>query len=251
MKDYFKKFLRFLSSIVSPDDESRYVIIACVAIVAAGVFFSLVIMGVTFFTEGIKNKDLCFSNSCFENLYSYYGVSFKIFILSLKASIGLFALGTFGIACKTYANNKNANAFSSHISYLSLFQHYVDFEISKRVGVSRESVDILHWYNVICPSSNVGDLKISRDYFCILKEVEGCIIKSNDEFEGPVKKHFDYHVHQRRIIEVLKKIGIELEPLPRTNFWAVETEVLSLIEVVNASFFKLEDFSKFTKRLYR
>ncbi|MGP9510920.1 retron Ec48 family effector membrane protein, partial [Halomonas sp. AOP43-D1-39] len=165
--------------------------------------------------------------------------------------LGLFALGTFGVACKTYANNKNANAFSSHISYLSLFQNYVGFEISKRISVDRNSADVLNWYNVIFPSSNVGDLRVSSNYITILREIDDCIKKSNEEFVGPAYKHFDYNVHQRRIIEILKRIGIELEPLPRSNFWSVEEEVLSLIEVVNASFFKLDDYNKFTKSNYR
>lgn len=252
MYSFIKNFWFALNVSSSKGDESWYILRFCSGLIVIGLFFSIAVFFATFFSQSIYENSFCLSNDCLKKFYSFFDVSFLIIEWSFKASIGLFALGSFGLACKTYVNNKSANAFSSHIAYLSLFQSYLDMEVEKRIRVSRKSIDALHWYNIVYPHSSAGFIEPSNIYLSFLREIDGCIVKSNEEFVGPSYSHYDYNVHQQRLISVLEKIGIYLEPLPRANFWIVEEEVLSLIEVINASFCKLDkDFDGFSKPNYR
>lgn len=252
MYSFIKEFWFALNFSSSKGDESWYILRLCLGLIVIGLFLSTVVFLATFFSQKIYENSFCLSNDCLKKFYSFFDVSFLIIEWSFKVSIGLFALGSFGLACKTYMNNKSANAFSSHIAYLSLFQSYLDMEVEKRVRINRESVDAHKWYNVIYPRSSDGFIEPSGIYLTFLKEINDCIEKSNEDFVGPNYRHYDYNVHQRRLISALEKIGIYLEPLPRANFWIVEEEILSLIEVINTSFCKLgNDFDKFSKPNYR
>ncbi|WP_447929047.1 retron Ec48 family effector membrane protein [Vreelandella sp. EE27] len=252
MLNFIKNFWVSLNVGSIKGEESWYILRFCAAFILIGSSMAVFIFFITMISQRIYEQSFCLSNDCFKQFYSFFDVSFLIIEWSFKASIGLFALGSFGLACKNYMHNKNANAFSSHIAYLSLFQNYLDIEVGKRIRVNRSSIDALHWYNIIYPNSSFGDIKPSEEYMRLLGEINGCILKSNEEFMGPSYKHYDYNIHQQRLISNLSNIGIYLEPLPRANFWSVEEEVVSLIEVINTSFCRLgTTFEKFSKPTYR
>lgn len=239
-KDFFIGFWHALDSEANKNDGSWYVLRISAALVVFGVSVSVVSFVIIFIVDEIYTFDFCLGNDCLKNFYKNFSASFAMIQWSLAGAVGVFALGSFGIACKAYSNDKASNDFGAHISHLSLFKSYVESEIGKKRRINSGSVDILNWYNVIYPQSHRGDLEVSLKYRNYLKDIGQCIEVSSLNFIGPASDNFDYKVHQKSMIKALLPLGISLESLPRMDFWEVEEEVISLIVIVNRSFCKHE-----------
>ncbi|WP_394424798.1 retron Ec48 family effector membrane protein [Vreelandella stevensii] len=252
LKNFVAAFWLSLDSESSKADGSWYVLRISAALIIFGVFISVISFVTIFIADEVYSFDFCFGNNCFKNFYNYFSTPFIMIQWSLTGAVGVFALGSFGIACKTYSNNKSSNDFGAHIAHLSLFKHYVESEIAKKKRIKQESVDILKWYNLIYPKSERGDLEVSIGYRNHLQDIGLCMESSSINFIGPASNSFDYKVHQQSMINVLSPLGVYLKNLPRMDFWEVEEEVISLIIIVNRSFCKHESgFINLELRKYR
>ncbi|WP_157956829.1 retron Ec48 family effector membrane protein [Salinicola aestuarinus] len=238
---WLSRFWQSLLKGVDKNDSTWYVLQLSRAIVSLGSLLFFIVLVLTYFSGGVYNKELCFSNQCFLNLYESMSASFEVLKFFGGVSLGFFALASFGVACKNYVTNKTAHETASHISYLSIFISYVSSEISKKYRVNKKSIDTIAWYNCAFPDSSKGVYEVSENYLSILIEIMGCVSVSNENYESVSDAQFDYNEHQTRMKAVLFKLGIHIERMPRSDFFQAEKEVLSFISSVNQSFFRMAD----------
>lgn len=208
-------------------------------LLGVGIAGGLLAVAIVVFTSlelGLTPLHFCITSACVE----YAIDTFDGAVLVLQGTVGfLFLLGTIGgivIALLQYVNSVESTALSNHIGHFTLFTGYVQSELEKKPFVSENSVDIFHWYNSIFRESRLGNTSVSKDYIALVERLNSAIRESNELSRTSILGSFRYKSHQERMIALLKEFGITVARLPRTDFYDVEDQVLSLIQITNAAF---------------
>lgn len=198
-----------------------------------------------------KEEIWCFSNNCIESILNNYSSIGKIIDAAIKFSALVTAIISIVIALSSYLNSSKFNALSNHISHLSTFSHYVNQEAQKLQKIDQKSINSFKWYNEIFKNSRNGLLDISEQYKIKILDIDNQIKKSNTLFKSKKVEEFRYRDHQKRIINSIKEIGIEICTSPRVDFNEVEEDVFLLISRVNDEFCYSADALNLTKREYK
>jgi len=211
-------------------------------------FFALIGYGIstisfvsTTFEKRIFDLPFCLQDKCVGD----WLLNFK-YSLSIAKATGdfLVATATAGgivIALMSYRANVNTAALSNHIAHFSIFQSYLNNEISKRNRIASSSIDILRWYNHIFSTSQGGNTNVSVEYRRYVESLNDLISQSNEQATRAMDGSFRYTAHQKRVKDFLRLTGIDIEFQPRNDFFEIEGQVLDLIGGVNRSFcFKKE-----------
>jgi len=192
----------------------------------------------------------CFNNGCLEQTIKSYSSSIKIIQSLLITFTSIATIGGIFLALKSYINAYNSSILHNHISHFSLFKDFILGEIGKRDKLSISSFDIFKWYNLIYAESKLGSMDISSEYTKAIYYINQAIDSSNEQVSRASKGSFIYKKHQYKLIDVVLPLGIELGTLPRNNFYEVETQLMSLISVVNDEFCGDAIIPKIKKRDY-
>lgn len=236
----------------SSENEFILVNIICTIIFIVGFCAASAILLITGFQGQLFDLNFCFTNKCVELFYEQASTAISVSKATGALILGIFAFGSFNIACKNYISSKKASNSNIHISNVSVFLKYVGEEINKRDKLQHSTFDLLKWYNAIYPDSQEGQLKISDKYIDILKEISNLIQKSNSLFISPTSKEFKYTEHQVEAIKHYQRIGITLHIMPRLDFYEVESQIINLIETINTSFCYIDNDKSFIPdRQYR
>ena len=226
-------------------------------ILAAGLFF-IAVVGLAFSVSiflitgfsGEFSRSLCLTNGCIKKFFELFDQSFLILSATLSLLVGITTVGGIIVALMSYLNSASATALSNHISHYSIFQNYITLEISKRNRIAPSSVDVFVWYNLIFSSSRMGRTTISDEYCRVVSALNREISFSNEQAINAIQGSFRYMPHQKRIIESLKDLGIELSHQPRNEFYEVEDQIFSLISSLNKSFCYSDKVPALLKRDY-
>lgn len=224
---------------LNPKQDFFLINATCLSIALIGIIFGVLVLLTTYFAGETYSKELCFTNECFGHFFQNMSSSFTIFETTGKITLGIFAFGSFGVACKNYVNNKTSTNNDIYLSHINLFIGFCEKEAVKKDELDLECISLMQWYNLAYNDSREGSLEISKQYHQTLEKIENCIQLSNNEFYGPETSNFDYKQHQTRMIECFSHIGINLNRRPRLKFYEVETQALELINTINASFCKI------------
>lgn len=204
----------------------------------------------TIVETGLSNLPLCFTNECVSYFLGEIESSITLANLTLTALVAIATIGGIITALLSYLNNSNTSALSNHIAHFSIFHSYINSEIGKLDMVSTDSVDILALYNFIFSNSKRGRTDVSKPYISFVKQLNREVDLSNNRSTNGKEGSFRYREHQGRVIKSLKDAGINMERLPRKDFFEAEGQVFSLLEKVNQSFCYLETVPSVKERSY-
>lgn len=252
VKVFFKEFWQYFRHGFNSSSEFFYVNVLCLIIAVIGFLVALTIFLATGINGGAFGLDFCVKNECMVRFSEKFSSVVSIVKVTGGIILGIFAFGSFGVACKNYVNSKNAFNSNIHVSNVSVFLSYLESEITKRDKLKRLSFDALKWYNLIFSQSKDGVLEVSDDYVKKLREISSIIHSSNSLYYSASEREFSYKKHQTKLIGALFSMGITLHRMPRLDFYEVEGQIFDLIEVVNSSFCYLgENTGSVPKREYR
>jgi hypothetical protein len=193
---------------------------------------------------------LCFSNQCIETAIVLFSASIKILQGLIIVITSIATIGGIFLALKSYINTHNSSILHNHISHLSLFKDFILGELKKRDKLHISSFDIFKLYNLIYNNSKSGSMKISAEYINAINSINIVIDSSNQKVSKATNGSYLYKKHQNTLISVLLPLGIEMNSLPRNNFYEVETQLMELITVINIEFCSCNDIPKLQKRYY-
>ena len=192
-------------------------------------FFSLFL----YIDSGLFNADFCFSTSCFKRFFSiFHGVPTLVDFL-IKIFIGLATVLGVIYALDNYLNSASTSRTNVYLSHLKIFNDYVLNEFKNDTRISIKGIDTLKWYNLAFPHSRDGSLVVGKDYKDFIAEIRRVIEISNSKITGKIAIAFDYKNHQSQMIPNFKKIGVNIQRLPKNDFFEVESVVFSIINKVN------------------
>jgi hypothetical protein len=218
-------------------------------IAVIGLAFSVSVFLITGFS-GDFFRPFCLTNGCVKKFLELFDQSFLILSATLNLLVGITTVGGIIVALMSYLNSASATALSNHISHYSIFQNYIALEISKRNRIAPASVDVFVWYNLIFSNSRIGRTTISDEYCNVISILNNEILFSNQQAINAIQGSFRYMPHQKRIIDALKDLGIELSHQPRNDFYEVEDQIFSLISSLNKSFCYSDKVPTLLKRNY-
>lgn len=175
--------------------------------------------------------------------FSWYG-SWLGVLYNVTAVLGV------SFAVMTYYKNNQSQSSINHFSNVQLFREYVQAEISKANRLSPASFDLMAWYSCIYPQSKDGLLVCSEKYKSLMTKYNNLINSSNFSVREDGKDGFKYMHHQAQAKKLLIELGISVKETNRLGYHEVETEIISLIEKINAAFPTDANFKKFRKRSY-
>lgn len=192
----------------------------------------------------------CLTNECLETTITLFSASIKIFQGLLIIVTSIATIGGIFLALKSYINSYNNSILHNHISHLSIFKDFILGELNKRDKLDISSFDIFKWYNLIYSESKIGSMKISTKYISAINQINAVIDSSNQKASMATNGSFLYKKHQNILISAMLPLGVEMCVLPRNNFYEVETQLMSLVSVINKEFCSDTDIPELQKRYY-
>ncbi len=218
-----------------------------------GLILSTISFFYTYTEAELGNLKFCLSSSCIGHWSSVN--KYPLTILAITGSIvaGLVTISGIIIALLNYQSSVRSSSIANHLSHLSLFSNYVYSETSRRIRISKSTIETMKWYNLIYADSLTGSLDISSAYKEFIAKLGNQISSSNKKYTSEENKDgaiYRYKDHQEAIILTLSEIGVYLERLPRIDFNEVEDQVLDLIRTVNSSFCRDRNIPSIPLRQY-
>jgi len=194
------------------------------------------------YAHNIHQLSFCFSAECVE---WFFGQVEGSFIFLYWAGVVASGVGTFGaiiLALLTYAETQKMNNLSKHVAEYERFSSYVG-GVAGRFGlISEQSIDAMVWYNLIFSAPKSGDFNISAEYIQLIYDINNQVSNSDEQYLTAGGR-FKYKDHQYKISALLKRLGILIEPGPRSDFGFAEADILRLVNRVN-QFFAAECFAQ-------
>lgn len=220
------------------------------AVAIVGFSLSILIFTYTFLDGDWLSRPVCFKTTCAKCFIEAFEQSFSVAKATIDLMVGLATAGGIIVALLSYLNTSSNAALTNHIAHFSIFQNYISIEVSKRKRVSPSSIDTLVLYNLIFSTSRSGKTDISSAYIDFSNKLNALICESNNQAMRAVSGSFRYKQHQVKIVEHLKKAGIELYLSPRNDFFEMEDQVFSLIDRINQSFCYSDSVPPLVKKAY-
>ncbi|WP_145963968.1 retron Ec48 family effector membrane protein [Chromobacterium phragmitis] len=221
-----------------------------VGILITGFVIALIFFIGNFSDSKIKNSSICLTDQCYGNWIEYFKNSLSTIKLTIDIAVAVATSGGILIALQSYLSGLKNAALSNHISHFSIFNNYVNNEVSKRSRIHKTSVDIMIWYNLIFSKSRLGNMYISKEYIEFINSLNKEIKTSNEQASNAKSGSFRYKPHQERIKSSLAKVGFEIAYQPRNDFFDAEGELLDLISSVNNSFCFSSEVPSLLERSY-
>jgi hypothetical protein len=219
---------------ISPLSILSYLLLSIAAIGFGLGLISFVSIG--FHDDIFTHHVYCLNRECVGYFLETFDSPLLISKGTLDVLVGIATIGGIIVALLSYLSSASTSALTNHIAHFSVFQSYVAGEIKNRNRLSPSSIDILVWYNLIFSTSRSGKTDVSKDYLEFISELNSLIDQSNSQAVHATTGSFRYKPHQERIINHMKRAGLELYFSPRNDFFEIEGQVFSLIDRINQSF---------------
>ncbi len=215
-----------------------FIVLLVLFVLVTTVLF-IISFSLIYFDQSFVYTRFCLDNQCIKNFEEAFEGPIKIIKNGMSFISWFSVVSGVVIALKTYVASVKAAALSGHVSHLTMFKNYLNDEMEKYELLNKQKIDIFKWYNLAFPDSSNGIIKESKEYFDFINKFSDTINETNNKINSP-KGEFGYKEHQKRVMERLKLIGIDLSFLPKNNFHDTELEIFCLIDSVNQTFTKIE-----------
>ncbi|HHQ4559292.1 retron Ec48 family effector membrane protein [Aeromonas hydrophila] len=203
--------------------------------VASFVIFLFLFTFSLIFYNDLYFRNICFSSQCFSFLFKKIEPATQVLLAGGWLLTLCGTLGGAWIALTSYLTSIKHNAFNNHLNHIRLFSDFVNGELEKHNVISKNKVDVFHWYNSIFPSSSSGDMDVSSSYYQAIDLIGLEVLASNNI----IKEKANIHIldHQKRMLSKLEAVfGTKMDLLPKNDYIKVETEVFMFIDKVNKTF---------------
>ncbi|WP_462163612.1 retron Ec48 family effector membrane protein [Pseudoalteromonas xiamenensis] len=211
---------------------------------------SIVFYIATFRSNNVGNMDFCLSNTCAQNFASIFASSIKALEIGFSVSLGVATVYGIYIALHSYISNQETAKFSNHLAHYQLFKGFLSTEASNTLRLSPKAINSFKFYNLIFPESREGILTPSESYINFLDQLDAVVKDSNSKVVNLSQGSFKYKPHQQKVKELLATVGIEIEFLPRRDFYELEGDVFKLVGRVNSEFCHYVDMPVLPDRHY-
>lgn len=170
------------------DQPVSLILLWCALFLFATIGFSLVFtaFAATVVSKNYLSLPLCFDNSCITYFLKEFDQTFVIAKGTLDFLVAVATTGGIIVALLNYLSSANTSALSNHIAHFSIFQEYINSEVSKRNRVSPTSIDVLKLYNLIFSTSRRGRTDISIEYINFISKLNLLIDESNNQSQHAV-----------------------------------------------------------------
>jgi hypothetical protein len=206
---------------------------AMIIVTCAGLFLLLACTVFIYVDSGFYNKKLCVKTACIKDFFATFNSIY--YILDALSKIIVTTATALGVyyALMNYLSSSSTSNANVYLQHLNMFRTYIFDESIKDSKINVKSINIIKWYNLAFPDSIKGSLSVGKVYkdkvAALIKTVEN----SNSKLNGKNPEEFDYNKHQAEMIKSLTEIGIEIQRLPKNDFFEVENCLISLINNVN------------------
>ena len=218
-------------------------------ITALTFFFAIFSVFLTAKENNLTISDVCFSSNCFAEFSLLFSGSIDVF--KTGAYILWMFVVVYGlyIALNGYLNNMKSTALAGYIAHLRMFGDYVQDKAGGLRRINLEKIDLHVWYALAFPDAKNGNVIASEAYKAAISGVIEALNATNSYFE-PAGERYSYSDHQARLIKALGVIGFNLSIMTKNDFYALEGEIISLLDSVNRTFAVGIPLLGATKRLY-
>lgn len=231
---------------ITPDGLIKIIIVT----LFLGVLLSLVVATSTIISLGLYTSSLCFTNQCVNTFIDNIDASILILEFTFSFLILIVTAGGVGIALSHYLVDSASKALENHLSNFSVFSEYLHKEISKTDSISFQSINIFSFYNLIFSRSKEGDMSVSGKYRGLIASLNQELRTANELARNPVGGGFHVNKHQDRMNPIFKSLHFDVGRYNKADYFAVETAVLHIVDIVNQSFCYDSDLEELEKRCY-
>lgn len=184
---------------------------------------------------GLYKQSFCLSSKCLSDFSSKMeGVVLAIQAFGWLLTIFVTIYGVV-IALRTYYSGVQNNNNTNYTTHLTMFRDFANVEVSKRNSIHPEKVNLFKWYGAMFPQSRNGVFQVSDAYKGMMDEVKEVINEANS-YITDADKDYKYKTHQRKLIAVCSKFGIEISNGPKNTFVEIEGQVFNYVDSINLSF---------------
>lgn len=201
--------------------------------------------------EEYFSRPLCFQNQCIKEYIECTDQFFTISKATFELGVAIATIGGIFVALLSYFNTASNAALTNHIEHLKVFSEYLDSEIKKRSRLSSDLFDTLLLYATIFHQSRSGKTTVSDDYKNLILDLNKIIEESNERSIKGTPGGFSYRDHQRKIRDLLYKVGITVYIAPRNDYLEMEEQLFSLIHRISQSFCTPNTIREIAKRNYQ
>ncbi len=200
---------------------------------------SVIFLGCSFYQTMMDKKmyelPFCLKSECIKYMAKQMDGTINLaqglgWIVTLFTGIG----GAY-LALKTYITGISNSNITNHISHINMFRDFVNLEVAKRKRISPSSVDVYVWYNLIFPNSKNGDLIFCSSYIDVVNGLKKVIDEANYHISS-TPGDYVYKIHQQKMIEAFKVLGVIVSRGPKNSYLEIEAEVLEIVDSVNSTF---------------
>ncbi len=223
-------------NMLKTNHQFKNLISSFMAVAVVGFVISLISIMSTIVARETYNLPLCMSSDCIDYAYKLFGGSFKIISAIIGLLTSIATIGGIFVALLNYVNVSDSSALNNHISHFKIFSDYLIFEVSKQGNLKVSAINIFKLYNLIFPSSRLGDMNVSNNYISLVNRLNNEINESNNQAKNANSESFRYKQHQKRIIDCFDTLGIKLEFHPRNDFFEIEGQLFELVSIINQAF---------------
>lgn len=209
------------------------------------------LLAISIFESKIYLQTICLQKKCFHNLLNTFEIPIKFIYFAGKFLTVIVSIFGIFIAVHTYKETTKINLLSTHLTHYNNFHSYTSHVIDSLLTLNKNIVDIYFLYNYIFPQSVSGVYSISTKYEEFINKVNAQINKYNEQRNAKTETVEPFRKHQKEVIEIFKKININLPFKPnQSDFYEIESDLYLLLSSINRSFINNERLKIQQKEYY-
>lgn len=214
--------------------QLKYVL--CVLVFVSAVIVSCVAIFL-YVDSGLYSYDFCFKTECVKKLFSTFSLLPDLIDFLMKIFVAIATILGVIYAFESYQNSASTSRLNVYLLHLNTFKEYLLKEVEKEPRLNSKSINVIKWYNLAFPKSRNGSLEVGAEYISMISDVILVVEESNRRIAGKEPgKLFDYKNHQEQIILKFRAFGINIQRMPKNDFFETELEVISLVNKINRDF---------------
>lgn len=130
--------------------------------------------------------------------------------------------------------------FNNHLKNMDFFVNFLRNEIHKLNHLDVQDVDFDILYGRIFPDSHNGNFTEFEQYRVKIEEVRKYIISHSNGYKNGIKiktnPKSSFLSHKKKITEFSKYFGIRVTNLPKNDFFQVERDIFTFIDIITRTF---------------
>lgn len=226
---------RFVLILASASGLLWFLVAVLAVLGFAGLGVAVASWWVTWSSAG--SPSLCLGSECITEAETLFTGPLAMLNLTGQVTILIATVGGILIALFSFFHTSRVSAFGNHVSHISIFSTYLNYEVSKRDRISPASVDIYGLYSLMFSRSRGGSMELSDEYIGRFNNLVRVIEESNMAYARKAGDGFNLRVHQAKLKKALRDLKIQCEITHhRVDFIEIESQIFDLIDSLSVVF---------------